>query len=112
MRVHEPQHDESRITGLKTFFAPDAGCPDHLIDDRFSKFGTLVLPGAVANQSGARLSPSTPRLRQMGLRTWLDVVDDVKPRAETHLSKAGSRGREARAGLIRDGARQDERAEF
>lgn len=40
--------------------------------------GTLVLPsGAATNQSGARLSPSTPRLRQMGLRTWLDVVDDV-----------------------------------
>ena len=38
----------------------------------------VVLPsGAVANQSGARLSPSNPRLRQMGLRTWLDVVDDV-----------------------------------
>ena len=33
--------------------------------------------GAAVNQSGARLSPSTPRLRQMGLRTWLDVVDDV-----------------------------------
>ena len=48
-----------------------------MIDDRFSKFGTLVRPSGAVNQSGARLSPSNPRLRQMGLRTWLDVVDDV-----------------------------------